>query len=136
MKRSKKWMVALLGALALAQTALALEDGIYRDKAPGYGGDVIVEAVVREGKMTEIRTENTGGDKSDYYLKAEKELIAQILEKQSLEGVDAVAGSTGTSESILQAMQGIWEQAEYTGRAEGGNSVKAPTLTPEPKPTV
>ena len=136
MKRSKKWMAALLGALALAQTALALEDGIYRDKAPGYGGDVIVEAVVREGKMTEIRTENTGGDKSDYYLKAEKELIAQILEKQSLEGVDAVAGSTGTSESILQAMQGIWEQAEYTGRAEEGNSVKDTTLTPEPKPTV
>ena len=129
-------MAALLGALALAQTGLALEDGIYRDKAPGYGGDVIVEAVVRESKMTEIRTENTGGDKSDYYLKAEKELIAQILEKQSLEGVDAVAGSTGTSESILQAMQGIWEQAEYTGRAEGCNSVKAPTLTPEPKPTV
>ena len=107
-------------------------------EADGYGGKVIVTVTVRDGKMTEIATENTGGDKSEYYLKAEEALIAEILEKQSLEGIDTVAGATGTSESILSAMQGIWEQMNYTGTPsqEPVNSVKEPTLTAWPKPTV
>lgn len=131
---------ALLWLLLLTLTfpALALENGIYRDQADGYGGKVIVTVTVRDGKITEIATENTGGDKSEYYLKAEEALIAEILEKQSLEGIDTVAGATGTSESILSAMQGIWEQMNYTGTPsqEPVNSVKEPTLTAWPKPTV
>ena len=92
-------------------------------------------AIVRDGKITEITTENTGGEKSEYYLKAEEALIAEILEKQSLEGIDTVAGATGTSESILAAMQGLWEQMNYAGPKQA-NSVKEPTLTAWPKPTV
>ena len=122
-------MTVLLAAAA----ALAMEDGVYRDMAPGYGGDVIVKAVVRDGRLTEISTENTGGEKSEYYRKAEETLIPQILEKQGIEGLDTVAGATGTSESILAAMRGLMEQTRYTGPV---SSVKEPTLTPEPKPTV
>jgi len=136
MKKLSKWMAVPL-AMTLTTTAFALENGIYRDKAPGYGGDVIVTAIVREGKLTEITTENTGGEKSEYYLKAEEELIPLILEKQDIDGLDTVAGATGTSESILIAMRGIMEQTRYTGSAaENTPSVKAPTLTPDPKPTV
>ena len=128
------WLLLLL----LTFPAYALENGVYRDQADGYGGKVIVTVTVRDGKMTEIATENTGGDKSEYYLKAEEALIAEILEKQSLEGIDTVVGATGTSESILSAMQGIWEQMNYTGTPsqEPVNSVKEPTLTAWPKPTV
>ena len=114
----KKWIPVLL-AMSLSTSALAMEDGIYRDKAPGYGGDVIVTAIVREGKLTEITTENTGGEKSEYYQKAENALIPLILERQGIEGVDAVAGATGTSESILSAMKGILEQTAYTGAPSG-----------------
>lgn len=135
MKPRAVWMAVLLAA-GMAGTAFALENGIYRDKAPGYGGDVIVKAVVQDGRITEITTENTGGEKSEYYLKAEEALIAEILEKQTLEGIDAVSGATGTSESILAAMQGIWEQAGYTGKSQETGSVKEPTLTPEPHQTV
>lgn len=137
MKRLNKWTAALLTTITVVSAGAALENGIYRDKAPGYGGDVIVTAIVRDGKLTEITTENTGGEKSEYYLKAEEELIPAILEKQSLDGIDAVAGATGTSESILTAMQGIWEQAHYSGPStDAVNSVKEPTLTAEPKPTI
>ena len=133
-------MTVLLAAAA----ALAMEDGVYRDMAPGYGGDVIVKAVVRDGRLTEISTENTGGEKSEYYRKAEETLIPQILEKQGIEGLDAVAGATGTSESILAAMEGILEQAAYRGStnaSEGDTdgptvSIKEPTLTAKPHPTV
>ena len=133
----KRWafMLAVVLVTGAAGAALALENGVYRDKAPGYGGDVIVRTVVREGRITEITTENTGGEKSEYYLKAEDELTAAILEKQTLEGIDAVSGATGTSESILSAMQGIFEQANYAGKQAPG-SVKEPTLTPSPHKTV
>ena len=119
----KRKLLPLLLAVSLSTSALAMEDGIYRDKAPGYGGDVIVTAIVREGKLTEITTENTGGEKSEYYQKAENALIPLILERQGIEGVDAVAGATGTSESILTAMKGILEQTAYTGAESPGRVV-------------
>lgn len=111
----------LLAALlwSVHAPALALEDGLYRDQAPGYGGNVIVTVKVRNGQMTEITTDNTGGDKSEYYLKAEEALIPAILQRQGLDGVDAVAGATGTSQSIFEAMRGILEQANYTGAPLG-----------------
>ena len=115
----KKLMILLLMFSFLPAAALALEDGIYRDKAAGYGGDVIVTVIVRDGQMTELTTENTGGEKSEYYLKAEEALAKTIIEKQGIDGVDAVAGATGTSESILTAMKGILEQAAYTGAPLG-----------------
>ena len=136
LKNLFKWLTVLLALTAMA-TAFALVDGVYRDKAPGYGGDVIVRAVVRDGRLMEITTENTGGEKSEYYRKAEEELIPLILEKQGIDGLDTVAGATGTSESILTAMRGVMEQVRYTGQGEANaGSVKEPSLTPEPKPTV
>lgn len=119
--------------MLLASAALAMEDGVYRDKGPGYGGDVILTVVIRDGRLQSLTTENTGGEKSEYYLLAEETLSEEIVAANGLSGVDAVAGATGTSESILAAMHGILEQAAYTGAAGG---VKAPTLTPEPKSTV
>lgn len=133
MKNRFFWLTALL-MMCMATNAYALEDGVYRDQAPGYGGDVIVKTVIRSGRLTEITTENTGGEKSEYYLKAEEALTAAILEKQSLEGIDTVSGATGTSESILSAMRGIFEQAAYTGASSG--SVKEPSLTPKPHKTI
>ena len=131
MKKALVLLWLLLPGLALA--ASTLQDGLYRDQADGYGGKVIVTVTIRNGKLTEITTENTGGEKSEYYLKAEEALTKTILEKQTIEGIDTVAGATGTSESILQAMRGVWEQAHYDGTTD---SVKAPSWTAAPKPTV
>lgn len=137
MKTVGKTLVLILLGLALVTAASAMEDGIYRDKAPGYGGDVIVTVIIRDGRIQSLTTENTGGEKSEYYLLAEETLSEGIIAANGLEGVDAVSGATGTSESILAAMRGILEQAAYTGSASSPvNSVKAPTLTPDPKPTV
>ena len=129
-------MTAVL--LLLSASALAWEDGVYRDKAPGYGGDIILTVTVRGGKIESLTTENTGGDKSEYYLKAEEALQKAIIAVNGIDGVDTVAGATGTSQSILEAMQGILEQAAYNGVRHPGpeNSVKEPTLTAWPHPTV
>ncbi len=149
MKSGARFLAVSLALLSLSSAAFAMEDGVYRDKAAGYGGDVIVTVIIRGGRIESLTTENTGGEKSEYYLKAEKALQEAIIAANGLEGVDTVSGATGTSESILTAMQGILEQAAYTGTQnaapnestqDGANdsvsSVKEPTLTPEPKETV
>ncbi len=149
MKFAAMLFSTMLLLLAPILSAFALEDGVYRDKAPGYGGDVIVTVIIRNGKIESLTTENTGGEKSEYYLKAEEALQRAIIAANGLEGVDAVSGATGTSESILTAMKGILEQAAYTGKTNAApndsiqdgandliNSVKEPSLTPEPKKTV
>lgn len=174
MKTGLKLLVLLLSGLTFLSAASAMENGVYRDKAPGYGGDVIVKAVVRDGRIIEITTENTGGEKSEYYLLAEETLTEAIIAANGLDGVDTVAGATGTSESILTAMRGILEQAAYTGAPleslnqmaedakdtvlnaaedvkdgaeniaddvkngaeDAVNSVREPSMTADPKPTV
>ena len=142
----RRWICCFLALSVLCAvfSAQALENGVYRDKAPGYGGDVIVTVTVRGGRIESLSTENTGGEKSEYYLKAEEALTKAIIAANGLDGVDAVSGATGTSESILMAMTGILEQASYTGSGADSaqdtktpvNSVKEPTLTAEPKPTI
>ena len=129
----KRFALLLAVLLPCSACAATLQDGLYRDQADGYGGKVIVTVTVRDGQLREITTENTGGEKSEYYLKAEEALTKTILEKQTLEGIDAVAGATGTSESILSAMRGIWEQLLFDGTV---HSVQQPTMTAWPKPTV
>ena len=130
---SKK-RIALFLALMLmaAPSALAqpYQDGVYRDLGPGYKDEVVVTVTVRGGEMTELTAENRGGgEKSEYFVKAEEGLSKAILEKQSIDGVDAVAGATGTS--ILTAMKGILEQMAYTGPTEGGAmATTAPETTP------
>ena len=132
---SKK-RIALFLALMLmaAPSALAqpYQDGVYRDLGPGYKDEVVVTVTVRGGEMTELIAENRGGgEKSEYFVKAEEGLSKAILEKQSIDGVDAVAGATGTSDSILTAMKGILEQMAYTGPTEGGAmATTAPETTP------
>lgn len=148
MKTPVRLLAALTALLLAAPAALGLENGVYRDKAPGYGGDVILTVVIRGGRIGSLETENTGGEKSEYYLKAESALREAILAANGLSGVDAVAGATGTSESILAAMRGILAQAAWTGAQNAApdaardgeedsyGSVKQPSLTPEPKKTV
>ena len=131
---SKKRIAVVLALLVLAAApamAQTYQDGIYRDLAPGYNDEVVVTVTVRDGMMTELMAQNRSSDeKSEYFVKAEEGLSAAILEKQSIDGVDAVAGATGTSSSILTAMKGILEQMAYTGPADDGMATAAPESTP------
>ncbi len=113
-------LVLFIAPLAPEAFAEGWQDGVYRDSAPGYNDEVIVTVVVRDGKISELRAENKSGEESEYFKKAEAGLGAAIVEKQGVDGVDAVSGATGTSESILSAMGGILKQAKYAG--EGGTA--------------
>lgn len=128
--------VFLSAALSIQGALAVWEDGVYQDKAAGYGGDVILTATIRNGKIEAFTTENTGGEKSEYYQKAEQALQEAIVSANGVEGVDTISGATGTSESILNAMKGVLEQASYRGQ-EGTAPLKEPTVSiKDPDPTV
>lgn len=115
----KRFFILLLMGAWLSSPALALENGVYQDQAEGFGGMVVLTVTIRDGSIESVTTENTGGEKSEYYLKAEAELTKAIVAANGIEGVDTVSGATGTSQSILTAMEGILEQASYTGALSG-----------------
>ena len=94
------------------------------------GVESTVVSVVGE-KPTLFRPGHITLEDLERALGEEVEVSKAILEKQSIDGVDAVAGATGTSDSILAAMRGILEQMAYTGPTEdGGMATAAPQTTP------
>ena len=136
-QKCRRALLALAAAGLLSFSgALAADyaDGVYQDLAPGYNDDVIVSVTVKDGKITEFDAKNRNGNESEYFGKALEGIRQAVLEKQGLEGVDAVSGATGSSDSMLTAMKGILEQL----RAGGGEGSVSSENTPsaQPSPTV
>lgn len=123
-------LVTLLSLFVIPALAVIYQDGVYRDKAEGYNTNVIVKVIVRDGKVTEMTAKNESGDESEYFKKAEEGISAALIEKQSIEGIDAVSGATGTSDSILKALEGIFLQTQYIGDEDNGDKKLADTPTP------
>ena len=114
-------IVLLLLSMPLAQAAQTTpgqgdyQDGIYQDLAPGYGDEVIVTVTVRDGRIVSLDAKNRNGGESEYFWKARDGMAAAIVQAQTLDGVETVSGATGTSNSILEAMQNMMEQLIYNG---------------------
>lgn len=106
----------LLMTLPAARAAEPYQDGVYQDLAPGYGDDVIVTVTVRGGRIVSLDAKNRNGGESEYFWKARDGMAAAILESQTIEGVEAVSGATGTSTSILAAMEGMLQQLRWAGQ--------------------
>ena len=96
--------VSLSAAVSMQTASAAWENGVYQDKAEGYGGDVIVTVTIRDGKIQSLETENTGGEKSEYYLKAEQAMQEAIVQANGIEGVDTVSGATISSQAVVDAV--------------------------------
>ena len=93
-QKCRRTLLALAAAGLLSFSgALAADyaDGVYQDLAPGYNDDVIVSVTVRDGKITEFDAKNRNGNESEYFGKALEGIRQAVLEKQGLEGVDAVS---------------------------------------------
>ena len=90
------------------------ESGVYKDgeyfgKASAYNGNVEVKVTISGGKITAIDIVKTKDDE-EYFFDAEKQVIPEILEKQSTD-VDAVAGATTSGEGIAHAVEKALEEA-------------------------
>ena len=85
-------------------------DGTYTGEAQGYGGTVVVELTVENGKITDLTI--TSAEKEDTaYLDAASAVIDSILEQQSTD-VDTVSGATFSSNGILHAAKDALRKAE------------------------
>lgn len=130
MKKHARRMVRLLAgvtALLLLPAALPAyaqpvpgqgdyQDGIYQDLAPGYGDDVIITLIVRAGRIVSLDAKNRNGGESEYFWKARDGMAEAVVRAQAIEGVETVAGATGTSSSILAALEKMREQLLYSGQ--------------------
>jgi len=75
-------------------------DGKYTGRALGFRGDVEVEVEVGEGKIGSVKITK---HREDWFFTCFTDIPEQIIENQSLKGVDAVTGATMTSLAIINA---------------------------------
>lgn len=107
-------------AMASAAGSGDYQNGIYQDLAPGYGDEVIVTVTVRDGRIVSLDAKNRNGGESEYFWKARDGMAQAILQAQTPEGVETVSGATGTSTSILAALENMLEQLRYNGLPHPG----------------
>ena len=102
------------------------KDGTYTGTGKGYSGTVTLTATIKKGVIKSLEVEHT--DTPMFFKKAWDVLEEEIIQNQSVEGLDTVSGATYSSKGILNAMKDILKQA-----AQGSTKV---TPTPTPKVTV
>lgn len=98
------------------------KDGVYYGTGTGFGGEVKVKVVIKDGKITEITIESAGGEDGSYLSRA-KTLIEKVLEKQS-PNVDTVSGATYTSNGIISAIQNALTQAKKEDAGDKEDTTK------------
>ncbi len=127
------------------ETKAAAVEGALTGTAKGFGGEIQAQVVVDEsGVITDLllmgdgETPEIGGT-------AMEELTSAILEKGTVEGVDAVSGATVTSEGVFAAVKAAVEaeaveeetkavavEGALTGTAKGfGGEIQAQVVVDE-----
>ena len=99
------------GTVPAADNAAPLTDGSYTSSAQGCMGEVIVTITVTGGKVTAVQVD-ASAETPDLGGKAAETLAAQLTQTGSTAGVDAITGSTMTSEAIFTAMDACLAQAQ------------------------
>ena len=89
------------GTVPAADNAASLTDGIYTSSAQGCLSDVTV--TVTGGRVTGVEID-ASGETPELGGTAAEALAAALLKTGSTAGVDAVSGSTMTSQAIFTAM--------------------------------
>ena len=102
--------------------AAGYTDGIYTASAQGCVSEVSVSVTITAGKVTKVEIDASGETPALGGAAAET-LAAQLTETGSTAGVDAVSGSTMTSEAVFAAME------ECLAQAAGGSAYKDGTYT-------
>ena len=85
-------------------------DGTYTGTGIGYGGEIVLIVTIEGGLIVDIEVVSADGETYAYWMQAVT-LIDLILETQTADGVDVVAGATYSSNGIISAIQDALEQA-------------------------
>ncbi len=97
-------------AAAMEAAKGPFEDGTYEGESTGYGGPIVVSAVVEGGWLTDLKI--TSAEKEDaVYLSMAEDVVWDILNNQSAD-VDTVTGATLSSTGIKNAAAAALAEAE------------------------
>ena len=110
-----KKLISIVLALCLMLPCLAIADGAadgaYSAVCKGFYGDFNVTVTIAGGKIADIAWEGSM-ETPELGGKAAETLAAQLTQTGSTAGVDAITGSTMTSEAIFTAMDACLAQAQ------------------------
>ena len=98
------------GTVPAADNAASLADGTYTASEQGCLSEVAVTVTVTGGKVTNVVID-ASGETPELGGKAAETLSASLLAAGSTVGVDAVSGSTMTSDAVFAAMNDCLAQA-------------------------
>ena len=98
------------GTVPAADSTASLADGTYTASAQGYLSEVGVTVTITGGKVTNVVID-ASGETPELGGKAAETLSASLLAAGSTVGVDAVSGSTMTSDAVFAAMNDCLAQA-------------------------
>lgn len=102
--------IASTGTVPAADNAATYNDGTYTASAKGCLSDVAVTVTITGGKITGVDID-ASGETPALGGKAAESLAASLLEAGGTAGVDAVSGSTMTSDAIFTATEDCLAQA-------------------------
>ncbi len=102
--------IANTGTVPAADNADTYPDGTYTASAQGYLSEVGVTVTITGGKVTNVVID-ASGETPELGGKAAETLSASLLAAGSTVGVDAVSGSTMTSDAVFAAMNDCLAQA-------------------------
>ena len=102
--------IANTGTMPAADNAATYTDGTYTSSAQGCLSEVAVTVTVTGGKVTNVAID-ASGETPDLGGKAAETLADELTKAGSTAGVDAVTGSTMTSDAVFAAMDDCLAQA-------------------------
>ncbi len=102
--------IANTGTVPAADNAATYHDGSYTASAKGYLSDVSVTVTITGGKVTNVAID-ASGETPELGGKAAESLARSLTEAGSSAGVDAISGSTMTSDAVFTAMDDCLAQA-------------------------
>lgn len=88
------------------------KDGQYEASAVGYAGGLKVRVTIANGKIAKVEIVHHNEVGKQYYEAAIRDVPGIIVERQSVEGIDAVSGSTMTTKGILKATEKALRKAK------------------------
>ena len=102
--------IANTGTMPAADNAVTYTDGTYTASAKGCLSDVAVTVTITGGKVTNVDID-ASGETPELGGKAAESLTVRLKEAGSTAGVDAVTGSTMTSDAVFAVMDDCLAQA-------------------------
>ena len=98
------------GTVPAADNAASYTDGSYTASAQGCMSEVSVTVTITGGKVTSVVVD-ASGETPELGGSAAETLAAQLTKTGSTNGVDAITGSTLTSNAVFTAMDACLAQA-------------------------